>query len=691
MNKKHLRRFFTVTAFAAGAFNLWRPAMFLADPASSIARADAKLSGDLAKAIRAGDLDAVKVAVDAGADINALDERKMPPIGVAALLGKTDIINYLAEKGADVNRNDGFGFTPLMCAAQRGQAGAVRALIKHGADPALKGSGGSTPLLCAMPKGPADPIFDEKSAVTKILKDAIAAGPVAVKPNPQVTNPPVVPPADPAPVKTTPADPTPAVTNNQKVVLPTESAIVNKSDKGVLGVAEKNGKPIDGLKLSQHDSDIFTPNISVASDGTIHVAFVEKHRTTYALAAYHRSSSDGGKTWTEAKNLSEVMPGWIVGNCRLLVDAKNRAYVIWRTGIKEGFLVPPDAYFGHPTNLVYRVLDGGKWSKVINLSPPGSETPTNGAMQWFAEVDAAGRAQACWNNDPAVTHKELLSGSNHDTHTVGIYPGIVFQSTLDGSTPTAAREVFMTKVAEDPKLPNSGPLCDGFGVMTGYFDAAGQSHFVANITSYIKKAEHPIFDLIENGKRTPAIETPGTGFETWHYPPPLLLDAKENRHVISIYAAGERPNVRDTQLGSDDEPTVIRAATAVKGTVDGFEAYQAPGGKMVVLMQMNDTGNDGDSDTYVSISEGGGKWSPAVDITNNSGRQSFMSRQTGVITNVALLKRCYPGMAAATFDKDGHMLVLMINNEFAVVASNVGGATVAGGSTRTPTLQFLKF
>ena len=81
-------------------------------------------------------------------------------------------INCLAEKGADVNRNDGFGFTPLMCAAQRGQAGAVKALLRHGADPALKGGNNSDALFYAAPKGPADPLYDEKTAVVKILNVA---------------------------------------------------------------------------------------------------------------------------------------------------------------------------------------------------------------------------------------------------------------------------------------------------------------------------------------------------------------------------------------------------------------------------------------------------------------------------------------------------------------------------------------
>ncbi|MDB5298118.1 MAG: transient receptor potential channel pyrexia, partial [Phycisphaerales bacterium] len=158
------------SAFALAATSLFRPAAFLADTPGSVAFAqDAKLTGDLAKAIRAGDLEAVKEAVGKGADLNALDERKIPPIGAAALLGKTDIIEYLADKGADVNRNDGFGFTPLMCAAQRGQAGAVRMLLKHGADPVAKGGNHLDAMTVALPKGPADPLFDGKQSVQKIL------------------------------------------------------------------------------------------------------------------------------------------------------------------------------------------------------------------------------------------------------------------------------------------------------------------------------------------------------------------------------------------------------------------------------------------------------------------------------------------------------------------------------------------
>jgi hypothetical protein len=129
----------------------------------------------LGAAIRAGDIGAVKAAVADGVDINAWDDKGMPPIGLAALLGKPDIIVFLAAHGADVNRNDRFGFTPLMNAAIRGQPEAARILIALGADPTLKGGNGNDPTGAARPNGPSDRRYDGKIAVGKVLEAAVAA------------------------------------------------------------------------------------------------------------------------------------------------------------------------------------------------------------------------------------------------------------------------------------------------------------------------------------------------------------------------------------------------------------------------------------------------------------------------------------------------------------------------------------
>src|ERR1039457_4903757 len=154
-----------------------------------------------------------------------------------------------------------------------------------------------------------------------------------------------------------------------------QSDLVVKARNGALVVAKKAGSGIDGIKLSQHDVGIVSPSMAVAPDGTIHIAFVEQHRTMLANAIYHRSSTDGGKTWTEAKNLSEDMPNIDVARCQVLADARNRVYVIWGT--------PLGGVAGR-SNMWFRELEGGKWSK----AKPVSENPQdNSTRSFFAAVD----------------------------------------------------------------------------------------------------------------------------------------------------------------------------------------------------------------------------------------------------------------------------------------------------------------
>jgi hypothetical protein len=147
--------------------------------------------------------------------------------------------------------------------------------------------------------------------------------------------------------------------------------------------------------------------------------------------------------------------------------------------------------------------------------------------------------------------------------------------------------------------------------------------------------------------------------------------------------------MRDYRIGSDEEPTMIRQVASTNGTADGFQAFQGPGGRMVALMQMNDTGARGGSDTYVSISSGGG-WSPPVDVTNNAGRTSFVTSPIGIRDGVGTIMRYTPGRAAGAFDSAGHLLLLMVNNENGLFGVSSYGELVLSGSTSVPTLQFLR-
>ena len=486
-----------------------------------------------------------------------------------------------------------------------------------------------------------------------------------------------------------------AAPNNVPLLPLEQSPLVVKGRDGAFIVAKKDGSGIDGLKLSQHDRLIASPAIAVAPDGTIHVAFLEQHRTTFANAIYHRSSADSGKTWTEAKNLTEDLVNMDVGRCEVLVDARNRVYVIWRAAVPGSFAVATDLG-GSPSCLWFRELEGGKWTKAKAISETEAGVPqySEAAYSFFATVDAAGRAQVVWNGMPDKWHPELMVANGHS---LGVGNGLVFQSTLDGGSAGKPREVFLPVVTPADTRPwpnNAGPTsCDNLDTLNGYVDSVGAAHFVASATMpmYGHPAHPPRYELIENGKAGEGIELPALSFHASKDIPTLLVDAKGKRHMIALFLAGEHPNVRDYSLGSDDEPAVIRAATGLNGTIDGFQACQGSGGRMVAIMQMNDTGERSTDENFVSMSTGDGKWSVPVNVSNNAGRKSYVSRQTTAQSQVSRETGSMPGPGAAAFDAAGHLLLVLIKQEYAIVHSTALGVNLAGGGSTTPTLRFLKF
>jgi hypothetical protein len=467
------------------------------------------------------------------------------------------------------------------------------------------------------------------------------------------------------------------------------SAIVGMNAQGVLAVAMKNGKPLEGVKLSRHDSYIISPGIAVSREGAIHIAFVERHsQSPYEDNVYHRSSADGGKNWSEAKNLSEVMPGFIVGNCQVAVDVAGNAYVIWRTSVKENYPVDRDAHARPNNHLVYRVLSNGKWSgKAVAIHPNYPEN--DGVASWFACTDPAGKVHVIWNMRPDSLHPEAMTKYGKSPC---IGAGMIMEAVLNDTDPGTPREIYHTKITEDTTYHSPG--CDDLDTIDGYVDAARQVHLIAHV-SYAgvgpTDPNHRIH-LIEGGVQTLAVNLPNKSFNIWRYPPRLLLDATGRRHIIAMYEAGEQPSIRDYLIGSADEPSIIRAAKEVKGKLIGFQASQGSHGRMVALMEMNDTGNNTDDELYISTSDGG-SWTPPVNVTNNTGRKNFFSRDTSIAgaSHVASASYWFPGPAAAAYAQDGHLALLYISNQLSVVQSVSLGWTLAGGSSRKPNLLFLRF
>ena len=80
--------------------------------------------------------DIVKLLLQQGADLKAVDFLKTTPLRAAALGNDLETIRTLIDAGVDVNAADLPGITPLMMAAGwNGNARAVQLLLAHGANP----------------------------------------------------------------------------------------------------------------------------------------------------------------------------------------------------------------------------------------------------------------------------------------------------------------------------------------------------------------------------------------------------------------------------------------------------------------------------------------------------------------------------------------------------------------------------
>lgn len=85
-------------------------------------------------AIGTRDAAAARAALDSGANPNALDDRGVPPLVLAAQHGVDEIVGALLEAGARVNANPSNGTTPLNAAIMNGNVEVVTRLLAAGAD-----------------------------------------------------------------------------------------------------------------------------------------------------------------------------------------------------------------------------------------------------------------------------------------------------------------------------------------------------------------------------------------------------------------------------------------------------------------------------------------------------------------------------------------------------------------------------
>ncbi|MDP8246250.1 MAG: acyltransferase family protein [Candidatus Hinthialibacter antarcticus] len=102
-------------------------------------------SADLWSAARVGDLEKIRAFVEDGAGINQQDQiYGITPLSTATMTGQLEAVELLLELGADVNMPVRDGSTPLHTAAFFGEAEVAKVLLQNGADADIKNSYGQT-------------------------------------------------------------------------------------------------------------------------------------------------------------------------------------------------------------------------------------------------------------------------------------------------------------------------------------------------------------------------------------------------------------------------------------------------------------------------------------------------------------------------------------------------------------------
>jgi ankyrin repeat protein len=119
---------------------------------------DAFGSTPLDRASIKGDVSALRVLIQLGADAKATYNSGGNVLASAAVGGQLDVVRAVIQAGVDPNLKDRQGGTSLMMASQRGHTAVVKALIEAGADVNAEPLHGSNALMLASSSGHSDTV-----------------------------------------------------------------------------------------------------------------------------------------------------------------------------------------------------------------------------------------------------------------------------------------------------------------------------------------------------------------------------------------------------------------------------------------------------------------------------------------------------------------------------------------------------
>jgi|DewCreStandDraft_1066081.scaffolds.fasta_scaffold04585_3 ankyrin repeat protein len=124
----------------------------------------------LLKAAYEGNLNDLKMALQAGANVNVSDDQDISALRWAAQSGQSEVVKLLLDAGANINQQSASGWTALMQAVIAGSVETVSLLIERGADVNAKTFAGASALYFAHEIVPLSPDPEAAHQIVKLLK-----------------------------------------------------------------------------------------------------------------------------------------------------------------------------------------------------------------------------------------------------------------------------------------------------------------------------------------------------------------------------------------------------------------------------------------------------------------------------------------------------------------------------------------
>lgn len=460
---------------------------------------------------------------------------------------------------------------------------------------------------------------------------------------------------------------------------------------------------VGGVKLSQYDKAQYC-DLCVGADGTIHAVYNESPVNGKPNYLYYRASTDGGATWSEAKNLSDDESGDAASYARIIADGKGRVYAVWKSLKPANWLDGPGgAAVG---KLYFRCLENGTWSSAKQIGDEKLHM-----FSWFVAPGPAGAIHVVWSQ----------AGRNNGASAADMsyYANLTCHARLDGDRLTDQKDLITPKhiltQAEQEALRAQGknftyeetvPRQEGLWNLRGYVDAQGVAHFIAEdygIKSGPSDQQTGSRIVHWDGKQlTPVYEfEKHRTYNNFNNPPFLLVDAQGKEHVLRAPEKAEKAAIRDYAIGQGKliDPVEAIAVKTGQGIISPWQISQLPGGRMAVMATLSEKGgySADDAELYVTFSEGGGKWSEPIRVTNVSTQGKFNYKETGAGT-ISTSATYRPIFSAIAMCKDGRPGILMVNNEStlfsvgtaAVTGSGRGVLATSGGRVDSPQVFFKK-